>query len=124
MFSYEAKPFCEVNGSTTMIKRLVRPGIVIFVALIVMAIGNPSEEEFLKTVSSEYGAVHGGMGFSTAELLAMGESRRQSYFLFSTYEYEFGTIGVRYVGFLFSVFHIESYRKEATPEEDEEGVLV
>lgn len=77
-----------------------------------MALTNPSEEKFLTRVSQDYGAVHGGMQFSAAELQSMGESQRQSYFLFSRYDYRFGAIGVRYVGFMFSVFYVESYRKE------------
>jgi hypothetical protein len=88
-----------------------------------MAVSNPSEQKFLEKVSSEYGAVHGGASFSTADLLQMGESRRQSYLIFSTYEYEFGTIGVRYFGFLFSVFHMESYRKEDSLAPQEEEII-
>lgn len=106
-----------------MLKRIIRPGIVVLMGIVFMALSNPSEEKFLNRVSSEYGAVHGGMSFSNADLLQMGESRRQSYFIFSTYEYEFGTIGVRYVGFLFSVFHVESYRKDETLERNADEVL-
>lgn len=104
-----------------MLKRIIRPGIVIIIGIILMVVSNPSEQKFLEKVSSEYGAVHGGASFSAADLLQMGESRRQSYLIFSTYEYEFGAIGVRYFGFLFSVFHMESYRneEELTPERDE-----
>jgi len=53
----------------------------------------------------------------------MGESRCQSYFIFSTYEYEFGTIGVRYVGFLFSIFNMESYRNDEILEKKEEVIV-
>jgi hypothetical protein len=105
-----------------MLKRIIRPGIVIIVGVIFMAVSNPSEEKFLNKVSQEYGAAHGGMGFSSAELLQMGESRRQSYLIFSIYEYEFGTIGVRYVGFLFSVFHVESYREDKPTKNREEVI--
>jgi hypothetical protein len=118
------KPFAETLCSVFMKNRLIRPGIVILMGIIFMALSNPSEEKFLMRIAVEYGAVHGGAHFNTAELRAMGESRRQSYFIFSTYEYEFGTIGVRYVGFLFSIFHIESYLKKTEPVDEDEGVLV
>jgi len=121
-FSQKSKPFHLGFGSTSMVKRIIRPGIVIIIGIIFMAVSNPSEQKFLEKVSSEYGAVHGGANFSTADLLQMGESRRQSYLIFSTYEYEFGTIGVRYVGFLFSVFHVESYRDEESSGNGEEVI--
>lgn len=70
----------------------------------------------------EYGAIHGGMHFTPAQLLKMGTSQRQSYLIFSTYEYQFGSIGVRYVGFLFSVFHLGSYREEKNFEKNEDVI--
>jgi len=106
-----------------MLKRIIRPGIVIIIGIIFMAVSNPSEEKFLNKVSMEYGAVHGGMHFTPAQLLKMGTSQRQSYLLFSTYEYQFGSIGVRYVGFLFSVFHVESYREEDPQKKGQDEVL-
>ncbi|MCZ4410597.1 hypothetical protein O3Q51_17405 [Cryomorphaceae bacterium 1068] len=106
-----------------MLKRIIRPGIVLLMGIVFMALSNPSEEKFLNKVSQKYGAVHGGTNFTNADLLQMGESRRQSYFIFSTYEYEFGTIGVRYVGFLFSVFHVESYREEDPQKKERDEVL-
>jgi hypothetical protein len=106
-----------------MLKQIIRPGIVIIIGIIFMALSNPSEQKFLDKVSAEYGAVHDGTSFSHADLLQMGESRCQSYFIFSTYEYEFGTIGVRYVGFLFSIFNMESYRKDEILEKKEDVIV-
>jgi len=122
LFSHVSKPFRTLLGSRYMRIRILRLGIVIIIGIVFMAVGNPSEPKFLNKVSAEYGSVHGGMTFSNAELLQMGESHRQSYFIFSTYEYEFGTIGVRYFGFIFSVFYVESYRKDESAGNKEEVI--
>ncbi|HKK39086.1 MAG TPA: hypothetical protein VJ949_06695 [Cryomorphaceae bacterium] len=102
---------------------LFRLGIILLMGVIFLAVTNPSEEKFLHKVSADYGAIHGGMHFTPAQLLEMGSSQRQSWLIFSTYEYQFGTIGVRYVGFLFSVIHVESFREEKKSKSDEEGVI-
>lgn len=95
-----------------MLYRLSRIGLVLLIGLLVLLLTNPSEEDFLNKVSLDYGALHGGMRFSNDDLLRMGESHRKNYLFFSTYQYEFGTIGVRYIGFASSTFQVESFRKE------------
>jgi hypothetical protein len=106
-----------------MKSRLVRVGIVLAVLIAVLIAGNPSEGSYLNEVSNNYGQVHGGIQFSQSDLLEMGESNRTSYLLFSTYEYRFGSIGVRYVGFLFSVFQVGSFREEIPVKDKKEEIL-
>lgn len=92
--------------------------------LFILILTNPSEDDFLNKVSMDYGAMHGGMRFSSDDLLMMGESHRVNYLFFSTYQYEFGTIGVRYFGFASSTFQIESFRKEGEESSKGEEIIV
>lgn len=114
-----------MDGSLFMGKILVRIGLILIILILVLAIGNPREDRYLNEISNHYGHMHGGMQFSPAELLEMGESHRESYLIFSTYEYRFGSIGVKYLGVGFGVFYMGSFRKDV-PEtnEDEDGVIV
>ena len=72
--------------------------IVVIAALITLLITNPSESKFLNRVSHDYGAVHKRQTLNKQALLMIGESHRKSYYLFSTYSYQFGNIKVDYVG--------------------------
>jgi len=106
-----------------MKSRLLRIGIVLMMVVVVLILSNPNEGTYLNKISNEYGQVHGGMQFSQSDLLQMGESEHTSFLIFSTYEYRFGTIGVRYVGFLFSVFQVDSFREEMPTESEQEEIL-
>lgn len=86
--------------------------MITVILVLVLGISNPNEEAFLQKVSDTYGQFHGGLQFSPAELLEMGKSYRESYFLFSTYRYEFGSIRVNYFGAGNMVFYLGSYRKK------------
>lgn len=106
-----------------MLHRISRIGLVLSFGFLILILTNPSEEDYLDRVSMDYAAIHGGMKLSSDDLLRMGKSHRTNYLFFSTYEYEFGTIVVRYVGFALSTFQVQSLRKESQPQVENE-VLV
>jgi len=81
-------------------------------------LSNPSEQKFLESVASNYSSQHGGMEMSVSQLIKMGESERNSYLIFSTYSYEFGTIGVEYFGMAYMTFYLGSYKSTVKANED------
>lgn len=87
-----------------------RISLVLLIILLALAFTNPDEHQFLEQVARDYGKIHGGMELNISELLHIGESKRTSYILFSLYHYEFGNIGVRYLGIARGTYFIESYR--------------
>lgn len=86
--------------------RYISPFLVLIIAVLVFT--RPTEDHFLKRISSDYGQLHGGIGITEEMLNEMGESDYQSYFLYSTYHYRFGTIGVAYVGIGGQIFYLGS----------------
>lgn len=59
-------------------------------------------------IAADYGQVHGGIKMNAKMLVEMGECEYESHFLYSTYHYRFGTIGVAYVGIGGQVFFVGS----------------
>jgi len=89
-----------------MKKQLIYTAMLL--TLLVFVFGKPSENDFLDEIQHEYGQIHQGMELSKADLVAMGESRYQSFLLWSHYCYAFGSIEVAYIGFAFMVFPLQS----------------
>jgi len=85
-------------------------------------LSNPSEQKFLESVATKYGTHHGGTEMNISQLVKMGESDRQSYLIFSSYSYEFGTIGVEYVGIAYMTFFLGSY--EVNTAKNNQDVIV
>lgn len=101
-------------------------GILSALLIIGLGLSNPSQRNYQESIVSEFGQFHGGMTLSVDQLVEMGHGNRNSFFLFSTYQYEMGNIGVKYWGIAGQVFFIKSYRKddsEVVPSE-EQGEMV
>ena len=98
----------------------------IFFALVAvfLFITNPDETDFLQEVSKDYGAVHTGMQLGVNDLLQIGTSQHDPSFLWSTYRYEMGDIGVRYFGIGSMIFFQESYVVGMAPPEEEKDPLI
>lgn len=92
-----------------------RPITFLILAIVILILGNPTEDKFLQRVTIEYGQAHAEMNLNREAFLSMGTSSYKSYFLLSTYEYSFGNIGVRYIGVAFMTFHLGSFQN--LPEE-------
>jgi len=80
------------------------------VLLLFLFVTNPSESTFLEKVSTDYGQIHAGMNIGVNDLKEMGMSKRSSYLLFSMYQYQFGNIGVRYLGIAANTFFLGTYK--------------
>jgi len=83
---------------------------ILFILFLVLALSNPSEQKFLKSMATKYGTLHGGMKMTISQLAELGESNKDSYLIYSIYTYEFGNIGVRYFGIAGMTFFIRSYK--------------
>jgi len=90
--------------------------------LLFLALSNPLRKDYLRRLQQDYGNLHAGMSLSEVQLLQMGEAQRRSFIIFSTFEYQFGNIGVRYWGVAGRVFFFESYRHDI-PRQDEAPLL-
>lgn len=73
-----------------------------------LILGNPTEGQFLRRVTRDFGSIHHGMKLTTTQLKAMGESDHRSFFLFSLYDYQFGNIRVSYLGIAFYQYYLGS----------------
>lgn len=73
-----------------------------------LILGNPSEKRFLLALQKDYGSVHQGMNLGVEELAQIGKSSYRSYIFWSSYEYAFGSIQVKYVGITFMTFYLGS----------------
>lgn len=73
---------------------------------------NPMEKHFLDRLASDYSGIHAGMKINTTDLLEGGKSLKCNYLLFSTFNYQFGSIGVSYFGIAGTIFFTGSYRAE------------
>ncbi|MEQ8908859.1 MAG: hypothetical protein RIC95_06685 [Vicingaceae bacterium] len=93
-----------------MKSKVLIPLIPLF-AFAILFISNPSQNSYQERLAKDFGQSHAGAKFSLLDLNKMGHSKHQSFLLFSTYQYEFGTIGVRYWGILGQTFFAGSYRK-------------
>lgn len=79
----------------------------LFVAFLILS--NPSEESFMKAVATDYGRIHNSQPLTAQMLRHLGKSSRQSYILFSRYDYQFGSIGVSYFGIGNMIFFTGSH---------------
>jgi hypothetical protein len=96
---------------------------VIFFSLgLILAITNPSEASFVNRLQKDYGNQHSGMSLTQDQLMSMGNSRYSSFLFFSQYEYQFGNIGVRYLGIGSFIIPLNSYRED-TPKGEEKLAL-
>jgi len=88
--------------------------ILIITALIglFLAITNPSEDSFYSRLQQDYGSAHSGFNLSKSQLLEMGNSQYASYFFFSKFSYQFGNIGVHYVGIGSFIIPLESQSED------------
>ncbi len=82
-------------------KRLL---VLLFVVFVIL--GCPSDQKFAERLHQDYGYSH-GQNLSIDQLREMGSSRYQSYILFSTYNYKFGSISVSYWGAGFMTFSLQ-----------------
>jgi len=107
-------------------KKLSISGIVVALIIIGLGLSNPSQEQFQESIVKEFGQFHGGMTLTVDQLIEMGHGSRDSFFVFSTYQYEMGNIGVKYWGIAGQTFFIKSYQKKGSEfgKESREGELV
>lgn len=87
------------------------------VSLLLLFLSNPSETNYLTRVSDDYAKHHHNMDLPTEILQHIGASHRTSYFLFSTYDYEFGNMKVFYFGIANSIHYlgIQTKKRESKP---------
>ena len=88
--------------------------LILLIALLAMIFSNPSQEDYQERLSIDFGAFHGGMQLSAEQIVAMGHGNRNSYLLFSTYQFQLGTIGVQYWGIAGMTFFSRSFKKDDT----------
>jgi len=107
-------------------KKLSLSGIIVVVIILALAFSNPSQRKYQEQIVAEFGQFHGGMSISVDQLLELGHGNRESFFLFSTYQYEMGNIGVKYWGVAGFTFFVKSYRTDGRINEatDEQGEMV
>ena len=77
-----------------------------------LVITNPPESRYLAKIAADYGSGHTGSMMAIEQLQELGSGERTSYGLFSTYRYEFGNVGVSYLGIATYVIQINSYSRE------------
>jgi hypothetical protein len=106
-----------------LLKRALRIATFIAVALLLLLmLTNPSENAFLQKISEDYGAQHGGWSLDADDLTKIGSGERTTYFVLSTYSYEFGKISVTYLGIMGSVYFIDSDSNRSRPKDDERTI--
>ncbi len=98
--------------------------LVLILSFSTLVITNPSEEVFLRRIVQDYGRDHANTYFTTDMLKNMGVSTHESYYLFSTLTYEFGNVGVSYLGIGNRIFKIKSFTKEKTVTSPKPDLLV
>ena len=91
--------------------------IIVLSILTLLILGNPSEKRFLLALQEDYGSVHQGMNLGVEELKQMGTSSYRSYIFWSSYEYAFGSIQVKYVGIVFTTFYLGSGSTQSIQQE-------
>lgn len=100
-------------------KRKVYFALIFIVGTLIL--GNPPQGYYLRTLSEDFGSVHQGVTLGVSELQKIGTSSYHSYLLFSTYEYAFGTIKVKYLGLGFMTFYmgsnVSSNQDHSSPED-------
>ena len=74
---------------------------------------NPPESRYLERIAFEYGGNHIGRVIAVEQLQEMGNGKRISYGIFSSYRYEFGNVGVTYVGIATIIVQTSSYTRDA-----------
>lgn len=88
----------------------------ILAVLLVIVIGtNPREKHYLNRISYDYGRFHGGLQLSASDLKSMGTYKKNNYLVFSEFDYKFGSMSVKYVGFAGKIWFVESYREKSLP---------
>ena len=102
-------------------RKLSISGIISGLLILVLALSNPSQGDYQQRIVYEFGQFHGGMSITVDQLIEMGHGSRDSFFLFSTYQYEMGNIGVKYWGIAGQSFFIKSYRTDGSEFESLEG---
>ena len=102
-------------------KKLSISAVIIGLLIIGLGLSNPTQRQYQESIVAEFGQFHGGMSLSVEQLLKLGHGNRDSFFLFSTYQYEMGNIGVKYWGIAGQIFFIKSYRTDGSEIDTEEG---
>ena len=96
--------------------------LITCVALIGLTLSNPSQEKFQKKLVDDFGQFHGGVSLSIDQIMSLGHGNRNSFFIFSTYQYEMGNIGVKYWGIAGQTIFIKSFRKDEQQKEQTESL--
>ncbi len=96
-----------------MLKKVVAI-LLVFAFISGLIITNPSESRYLDRIATDYGSNHNGRIIAVEQLQDMGDGIRTSYGLFSIYRYEFGNVGVTYLGLATFIIQTGSYSKEPT----------
>jgi hypothetical protein len=104
------------------VKKFSISGILSALLIIGLGLSNPSQRHYQESIVAEFEKFHGGISISVDQLLEMGHGNRNSFFLFSTYQYEMGNIGVKYWGIAGQVFFIKSYRAAGSEVESSQGI--
>lgn len=71
---------------------------ILLVFILTLVWTNPRKEVFFDTLGQHYGKIHKGIHLSTKDLKKIGQYEYTSYWMFSSFNYQFGTIQVSYIG--------------------------
>jgi hypothetical protein len=95
---------------------------ILFILLIligILVLTNPNRRDYLEEIADDFGSIHAGMELKASQLEMMGSVSHSSFLIFSTFQYQFGSIGVRYWGFGTMIFYLGSQQgdtKTKTPD--------
>lgn len=91
--------------------------IILSGIILILFILRPEEQAYKERIATDYGLAHHGLQIGIEMLEEIGQGQYQNYYLFSTYTYQYGNIGVAYYGLAGYVFFLQSYPADLKEEE-------
>lgn len=88
------------------------------IGLIFLLMSNPTLEHYQEKLVTDFGQFHGGMQLTSEQIQSLGSGNRNSFLLFSTYEFKMGNIGVKYWGIAGQTIFIKSFKENEQQEKE------